>query len=170
MILRRPLRALVYGTFYRLPPRLRRRLVRVAVPKYIVGGVTLVYDSEAPGPGRLLLVRQPPGRSWGLPAGLLKKGEPPAVGAARELVEETGVAVDPADLRPAAPNAVVHAKGWVDVVFTASVPASTTALVADGAEVIEVAWHPLHELPRLTPVTAYLLGLYGIGPASGPPP
>jgi ADP-ribose pyrophosphatase YjhB (NUDIX family) len=160
----------VYGTFYRLPPRLRRRLVRVAVPKYIVGGVTLVYDSEAPGPGRLLLVRQPPGRSWGLPAGLLKKGEPAVVGAARELVEETGVALDPAELRPAAPNAVVHAKGWVDVVFTASVPASTTRLVADGAEVLEVAWHPLTDLPRLTPVTAYLLGVYGVGPASGPPP
>ena len=170
MNLRRPLRAAVYGAFYRLPPRLRRRLVRLVVPKYIVGGVTLVYDSDAPEPSRLLLVRQPPGRSWGLPAGLLKKGEPAMVGAARELLEETGVAVDPAELRPAAPNAVVHAKGWVDVVFTASVPASTTRLVADGAEVLEVAWHPLAHLPRLTPVTAYLLGLYGIGPASGPPP
>ena len=170
MNLRRPLRAAVYGAFYRTPPRLRRRLVRLVVPKYIVGGVTLVYDSEAPEPGRLLLVRQPPGRSWGLPAGLLRKGEPPVVGAARELVEETGVALDPADLEPAVPNAVVHARGWVDVVFVASVPASTTTLVADGAEVIEVAWHPVHSLPRLTAVTAYLLGLYGIGPSSGPPP
>lgn len=170
MNLRRPLRAAVYGAFYRTPPRLRRRLVRLVVSKYIVGGVTLVYDSEAPAPGRLLLVRQPPGRSWGLPAGLLRKAEPPVVGAARELAEETGVVLDPADLEPAVPNAVVHARGWVDVVFVASVPASTTTLVADGAEVIEVAWHSLDNLPRLTAVTAYLLGLYGIGPSSGPPP
>jgi 8-oxo-dGTP diphosphatase len=145
-------------------------MVRLVVPKYIVGGVTLVYDSEAAAPGRLLLVRQPPGRSWGLPAGLLRKGEPPVVGAARELAEETGVVLDPARLEPAVPNAVVHPRGWVDVVFTASVPASTTDLVADGAEVIEVGWHSVRDLPRLTAVTAYLLGLYGVGPASVPPP
>lgn len=156
----------MYGAFYRLPVRLRRRLVRLVVPKYVVGAVTLVYDSEAPAPGRLLLIRQPPGRSWGLPAGLLQRAEPPIVGAARELAEETGVTLHPDRLSAAIPSAVVHARGWVDMVFTASVPASTTRLVADGAEVIEVSWHPLDALPVLTRPTAHLLGLYGIGPQS----
>ena len=48
------------------------------------------------------------------------------------------------------PNAVVHAKGWVDMVFEAEVPASTTELTVDGAEVLEAAWHPLDDLPPLT--------------------
>ena len=55
-------RAFFYGVFYRLPHPVRRRLVRLAVPKYIVGAVTLVRDAEAADPGRLLLLRQPPGK------------------------------------------------------------------------------------------------------------
>ncbi|MEH1101255.1 NUDIX domain-containing protein [Micromonospora sp. CPCC 205561] len=165
-------RAVAYQVFYRLPLPVRRRLVRLAVPKYIVGAVTLVRDSEAAGAGRLLLLRQPPGKGWGLPAGLLQKGEAPVVGAARELHEESGIRLSPRQLRPAVPNAVVHAKGWVDVVFTAEVPASTTELKVDGAEVFEAAWHPLDDLPKLTWPTARLLAYYDIGPLAGqfPPP
>ena len=44
-------RAVVYQAFYRLPLPVRRRLVRLAVPKYIVGAVTLVRDSRGAGPG-----------------------------------------------------------------------------------------------------------------------
>ncbi|MEU8297196.1 NUDIX domain-containing protein [Micromonospora sp. NPDC048909] len=165
-------RAVAYQLFYRLPLPVRRRLVRLAVPKYIVGAVTLVRDAEAEGAGRLLLLRQPPGHSWTLPAGLLQRGEAPVVGAARELHEESGIRLSPARLTPAVPNAVVHAKGWVDVVFTAEVPASSTELTVDGAEVFEAAWHPLDDLPRLSWPTARLLAYYGIGPLVGqfPPP
>jgi hypothetical protein len=56
------------------------------------------------------------------------------------------------------------------MVFTGSVPASTTTLVVDGAEVLEAAWYPVDALPRLTKATAYLLGLYGIGPNADPAP
>ncbi|SCL18038.1 ADP-ribose pyrophosphatase YjhB, NUDIX family [Micromonospora pallida] len=157
-------RAVVYRIFYRLPVSLRRRLVRLAGPKYTVGAVTLVRDAEATGAGRLLLLRQPPGHSWSLPAGLLQRGEEPVVGAARELAEESGIRLSPDRLRPALPNALVHAQGWVDVVFETEVPASETELVVDGAEVFEAAWHPLDDLPRLSRATARLLGYYGIGP------
>lgn len=160
-------RAVAYQVFYRLPLPVRRRLVRLAVPKYIVGAVTLVRDSEATGAGRLLLLRQPPGRGWTLPAGLLQRREAPVLGASRELYEETGVRLSPRELHPAVPNAIVHDKGWVDVVFTAEVPASTTALRVDGAEVLEATWHPLDALPRLTWPTARLLGYYDIGPFAG---
>ncbi|WP_405099133.1 NUDIX hydrolase [Micromonospora sp. NBC_01412] len=163
-------RAFAYQVFYRLPVSVRRRLVRIATPKYIVGAVTLVRDTEADGPGRLLLLRQPPGHSWTLPAGLLQRGEDPVVGAARELFEESGVRLAPDRLRPAAPNALVHAKGWVDMVFETEVPASTTELKVDGAEVYEAAWHPLDDLPRLSRATANLLGYYGIGPRAGEVP
>nr|MDT0662167.1 NUDIX domain-containing protein [Micromonospora sp. DSM 115978] len=168
MITRHPrTRAIVYGTFYRLPHPVRRRLVRMIVPKYIVGAVTLVRDSEAPEPGRILLLRQPPGRSWTLPAGLLRRREAPIDGAARELGEETGIKLPPESLVPAVPNAVVHAKGWVDCVFEAHVPASTTSLAVDGAEVWEAAWYSLDQLPRLSGPTARLLAYYGIGPHAG---
>ena len=166
----RRLRGVAYQTFYRLPSRLRHRLVRIIVPKYLVGGVNIVHDSEATGPGRLLLLRQPPGKGWGLPAGLLKHHERPEVGAARQLFEESGVRVDPARLTPAVPNAIVHPLGWVDMVFTVSVPASTTPLVVDGGEVLEARWWPVDALPQLTPNTALLLGIYGIGPQAARAP
>lgn len=162
-------RLVVYNVFYRLPPAARRFLVRRLTQKFIVGAVVLVRDSESAGEGRLLLLRQPPNRGWSLPAGLLRRREEPVVGGARELAEETGVELRPEELRPATPSAVVHTKGWVDVVFEASVPASTTPLRWDGAEVLEAAWHPLDDLPRLSRPTAYLLGLYGIGPQAATP-
>jgi 8-oxo-dGTP pyrophosphatase MutT (NUDIX family) len=160
------MRGYAYQMFYRLPGNVRRRIVRTIVPKYLVGAVNIIRDSEAPDPGRLLLLRQPPGRGWGLPAGLLKKYEQPAVGAARELFEESGVRLEPQDLTPANPNAILHALGWVDMVFFGAVPASTTPLVVDGGEVLEARWFPVSELPRLTPNTEQLLGVYGIGPAA----
>lgn len=158
---------------------MRNRLVRLATPSYILGAVVLIFDSEI-GPddalqqlsadpaGRLLLLRQPPGRGWTLPAGLLNRDEAPLAGAVREAAEETGILLEPAQLSPAVPSAMVHTRGrWVDLVFTARVPASTTTLSVDGAEVWEAAWHALDALPALTPATARLLGHYGIGPAAG---
>jgi ADP-ribose pyrophosphatase YjhB (NUDIX family) len=157
--------SLGYKVFYRLPQRTRLRLVRLAAPTYTVGAVVLVHDAEAEPPGRLLLLRQPPGRGWSLPGGLLNHGERPADGARRELREETGLRVEPEELSAATPNALVHTRGrWVDMVFEVRVPASTAALRVDGAEVYEAAWHPLDDLPRLTVATSRLLGGYGIGP------
>jgi ADP-ribose pyrophosphatase YjhB (NUDIX family) len=138
--------------------------VRLGSAKFIIGAVVLVRDEQD---SRIILLRQPPGRGWSLPAGLVKRGEPPVVGAARELYEETGIKLPPEELTPGEPNAVVHTDGrWVDVVFQARVR-DTVALTADGAEVLEVAWHPLDDLPPLTTPTARLLGFYGIGPQAG---
>ncbi len=154
------LRGYAYQVFYRLPPRLRRRLVRAGSAKFVVGAVILARDEQ----DRLVLLRQPPGRGWGLPAGLLKRGETAATGAARELFEETGLRVDPDDLQPMQPNALVHTRWrWIDLVFTVRLPTGTP-LVVDGGEVYEARWCPLDELPPLTPQAARLLDGYGIGP------
>ncbi|GAA1800535.1 hypothetical protein GCM10009682_22670 [Luedemannella flava] len=160
------LRAAFYRAFYSMPARLRVRLVRLFSAKFIVGSVVIVKDSEAPEPGRLLLLRQPPGVGWSLPAGLMERGERPIEAAARELAEETGIVIDRDDLRPAVPNALVHtANGrWIDMVFEGRVPASSTPVSVDGAEVLEAAWHRLDQLPPLTRASARLLGYYGIGP------
>ena len=163
-------RRLAYTAFYRLPGRVRRRLVRVAVQKYIVGAVAIVRDTDSPAPGRLLLLRQPPGVGWGLPAGLLNRGETPLDACARELAEETGLRLDPAAFTAAVPNAVVHHRGrWVDVVFEASLPSAAARLRTDGAEVLDAQWHRLDNLPPLTGATARLLATYGIGPLAGYP-
>ena len=159
------LRKITFRVFYGMPVPLRRALVRLLVGKYIVGAVALVRDAEAGPPGRLLLLRQPPGAGWTLPAGLLRRGERPEHGCLRELAEESGLELAVDDLSPARPNAVVHTRGrWIDVVFDASVPASTAILRVDGAEVLEAAWHKLDNLPPLTHPTARLLSHYGIGP------
>lgn len=174
----RSLRALGFRVFYGLPPHLRRRLVRLGSGTYTLGAVVLATDtaqpmadpgfpaafSDAPRVGKLLLVRQPPGKGWSLPAGLLERGERPIEGAARELAEETGVALPVSEFSPVVPNAVVHSKGrWVDMVFTTVVPADT-ALQPDGLEILEVAWHPIDALPPVTPATARLLAHYRLGP------
>lgn len=170
-MLRTPVLGLVYPLFYRLPQRTRVRLVRFVAPTFTVGSVVLLRDSEAAAPGRLLLLRQPPGRGWNLPAGLLNRGETPLAGAVRELAEESGVWLQPEQLRPASPNALVHTRGrWVDMVFEASVPASTITLEVDGREVLEAAWHDLATLPPLTRSTARLLAHYGLGPLAEPTP
>lgn len=157
-------RAAAYPVFYRLPHRLRVLLVRLVAPTFAVGAVVLLRDGDAPAPGRLLLLRQPPGRGWSLPAGLLARGETPVEGALRELAEESGVRLRPEQLRQAVPNALVHHRGrWVDLVFEAEVPAASTALAVDGAEVLEAAWHPIDDLPPLNGPTARLLACYGIG-------
>lgn len=73
-------------------PACERAVYRNAVP---CAGVT-VLDG-----GRVLLVRRaaPPGEGeWSTPAGHLEVEEEPRTAAARELREETGLAVDPADL------------------------------------------------------------------------
>jgi 8-oxo-dGTP diphosphatase len=159
------LRRLGFQVFYGLPARWRRVVVRLGSAKYIAGAVVLVRDLTADPPGRMLLLRQPPGVGWSLPAGLLGRREEPAQGAARELAEESGIRLDPAELVPAAPCAVVHTRGrWIDLVFEAAVPAQHTTLQVDGAEVLEAAWHRVDALPPLTVPTARLLAHYGIGP------
>jgi ADP-ribose pyrophosphatase YjhB (NUDIX family) len=159
------LRRIAFKIFYGTPVPLRRWAVRLLVGKYIVGAVALVHDAEADPPGRLLLLRQPPGVGWTLPAGLLRRGEGPVQGCLRELAEESGLALTEDDLTPATPNAIVHSRGrWVDVVFDAHVPASTATLQVDGAEVLEAGWHRLDNLPPLSHSTARLLSYYGIGP------
>lgn len=134
------------------------------MPTYIIGAVVIVRDSTAPEPGRILLIRQPPGHGWSIPGGLMDRGEIPIEAAARELNEEVGIAVDVDDLVPLTPSALVHVAGrWVDCVFEARVPPDTRVTV-DGGEVIEAAWYRLDALPPLTVPTARLLGRYGIGP------
>ncbi len=155
-------RSAIYKTFYRLPKPLRRRIVRIAAPTYTVGAVMMVYSTDR---SQLLLLRQPPGHGWGLPAGLLDRGERPETAAVRELREETGIDLTLDDICAADPNAIIHTRGrWVDTVFTAVMDPADVTLKVDGAEVWEAQWHRLDSLPPITVAASRLLAHYGIGP------
>jgi 8-oxo-dGTP pyrophosphatase MutT (NUDIX family) len=121
--------------------------------------------------GALLLLRQRPWQGWSLPGGLLDRLEEPVDGARRELAEETGVHLDPADLVPATPNAVVYPRAQqIDCVFTATVDPAALDLRLDPVEVQEAGWFPAGALPALTWPTVRLLSSYGLGPRAATRP
>jgi ADP-ribose pyrophosphatase YjhB (NUDIX family) len=74
--------------YSRLPVWLRRGVVRWLGPSYTVGSVVLVEDGD-----RVLLLKPSYRRAWGMPGGLLQRGESPADGARREAREELGVEI-----------------------------------------------------------------------------
>ncbi|GAB3227632.1 hypothetical protein GCM10027447_18970 [Glycomyces halotolerans] len=156
------LRRAVGLVFYSLPHPMRRRIVRIATPTYTLGSVVLVMDEARE---QLLMLRQPPGKRWTLPAGLLNRREQPIEGGRRELAEETGIEARLEELVPADPCAVVHTNGrWVDNVFRLVRDPETTQITVDGHEVWDAAWHPVDRLPEMTRATARLLSHYGLGP------
>jgi 8-oxo-dGTP diphosphatase len=130
--------------FRRLPVKARRRVVRTIAPAYTVGSICVIERSD----GAILLVRLSYRNSWGLPGGLLKRGETPAEAALREVKEESTLDVQVVG----DPAVVVDPEAQrVDVVFQArlapGVDPDTAA--ASSPEIVEVAWYPSDALPDL---------------------
>lgn len=88
MPLRRRGYVVALQVFRRLPPPVRRGLVRAGTPGFTVGAVLAVQHE-----GTVLVLRQPHRAGWSLPGGLLDRGEAPHRGVERELREETGLHV-----------------------------------------------------------------------------
>src|SRR5438067_39941 len=86
-----PVQTLIIQTWSRFPfPAALRRWIQWTIsPKFIVGVVAVVFDSE----GRLLLLRHTYKRKhpWGLPGGGMGYGETTEETVLRELGEEAGV-------------------------------------------------------------------------------
>lgn len=132
-----------YRLWARLPPWLRRRLVRLRMPSYTLGSVCVVEHE-----GAVLLVRLSYRKAWGLPGGLLERGEHPADAAVRETAEEVGVDVELAG----EPTVVVEPTAQRgDVVFRARLAdgVDPTTARACSPEIVEVRWWPVGELPPL---------------------
>ncbi len=103
---------------------------------------------------QVLLVQRADNHAWTLVTGILEPGEEPAVGAAREALEETGVTVRVDRLASVSSNhRVTHTNGdlavYLDLTFACSW-VSGDAHVADD-ESIDVRWWPLDDLPQLGP-------------------
>jgi len=130
---------------YRALPVLPRRwIVRVLAPTYTVGAICFI---ERPN-GDLLLVRHAYRQRWGVPGGLLQRGEEPADAARREVAEEVGLAIEllgePAVVVDAAPQRI-------DLVFRArpAAGADLDAVAPGSPEIIEVRWFARDHLPEL---------------------
>jgi 8-oxo-dGTP diphosphatase len=117
--------------FRRLPRPARRFAVRRLYPSFTVGAMCVIERPD----GALLFVRHSYRRQWGVPGGLLSRGEEPAVGARREAKEEVALDIE-----------------------TVGEPAISTAspddVRASSPEIVEAKWFPRDELPALQHETA----------------
>ncbi len=132
-------------------------------PSYTVGAICLIERAD----GRVLLVRQVYRERWGVPGGLLDRGEDPAHAARREILEEVGLTVD----LVGEPATVVDPRTRrVDLVFRARVDHDFDADAAHPAspEISRVAWFPPDELPELQDETVQALA--ALARVIAPPP
>jgi 8-oxo-dGTP pyrophosphatase MutT (NUDIX family) len=142
MIQRLHLRAL--RVFQRLPVHLRRQVVRTIAPGFTVGAMCIIERDD----GALLLVQLSYRERWGVPGGLLKRGEEPADAARREVLEEVGLDVvllgEPAVVVAAEPRRV-------DLVFRARLRAGQDPAAASprSPEIVAAQWFPADHLPEL---------------------
>jgi 8-oxo-dGTP diphosphatase len=130
--------------YRRLPVRARRGVVRTIAPAYTVGSICVIERDD----GAVLLVQLSYRKSWGLPGGLLKRGEIPEEAARREVKEESMLDVD----LVGDPAVVVDAEARrVDVVFRARLAAGVDpdSAVASSPEIVAVGWFPADDLPDL---------------------
>ena len=128
-----------------------RRLVGT-LELWLPAVTAIVLRDGAPG-GEVLLTRRADNDEWAPITGILDPGEEPAVGAAREALEETGVLVSVDRLASvgASPQ-VVHGNGdlgvYLDLTF-ACTWISGEARVADD-ENTDVRWWPADALPPMS--------------------
>lgn len=117
---------------------------------------TLRYTADVlaltPGGDILLIERgwDPFEGCWALPGGHVDGGETSRAAAARELAEETGVRVDPADLLQIGvwdhPGRDPRGR-YITVAYVALVPEGTPVVAGDDARTVR--WCPLDDLPPL---------------------
>lgn len=138
------LHLLALRVYRRLPVAARRRVVRTIAPGFTVGAICVIERED----GHVLLVRQSYRRSWGIPGGLLKRGELPEDAARREVLEEVGL-----DVRLVGePAVVVDAPAQrVDLVFRArpAKGADPLQVSPQSPEIVEVRWFRSEALPDL---------------------
>jgi ADP-ribose pyrophosphatase YjhB (NUDIX family) len=135
--------------FRRLPRPARRFAVRRLYPSFTVGAMCIIERPD----GALLFVRHSYRRRWGVPGGLLARGEEPAAGARREAEEEVALDIETIG----EPAVVVDPRARrVDIVFLArpTAAASLDDMRPSSPEIVEARWFPREELPELQHETA----------------
>lgn len=140
----RSIHLLLLRVYRRLPRRARVAVVHGVAPSFSVGALCVIERPD----GSVLLVRHSYRQRWGLPGGLLKKGEEVADGARREAMEEIGLDIE----LVGEPAVVVDPKPRrVDVIYRARPAPGADPDTARpmSPEILEVRWAPRAELPEL---------------------
>ena len=127
--------------FRRSPWVIRRLVIRLLTPNYTVGAVAVCADPS----GRVLLVRSRQHAGWGLPGGLVRRGEVPVDGLAREIEEELAIVLSPVELSMLPTETLIDV-GTQQVTVVVAVTLQAQPVV-DGNEVMEARWFAAHELP-----------------------
>lgn len=149
MSLRDRLHHLALDVFRRMPVGARRQVVRSLTPAFTVGAMCFIERSD----GTLLLVQLSYRNRWGVPGGLLKRGETPQDAARREVREEVGLEV----VLVGEPAVVVESEPRrVDVIFRARPAPGEDPRRAEprSPEIVAASWFPLGALPELQPETS----------------
>ncbi len=127
--------ALVFNAF---PVRWQRRFMTAAHDRFLVGVAGLGVD----GRGRVLLARHRfGGPQWRFLGGFIRRGEPVEDALAREVREETGLAIE---VGPILEVGTGYRWARVELVFAFRVTGGIEALTA---EVAEIRWFPRDALP-----------------------
>ncbi len=122
------------------PTGLRRLSARLLQQRFTVSAGAVVVDNE----GRVLLLRHVfrTGSGWGIPGGFIQAGEQPEVAIRRELMEETGLEIEPPEFVLAR---TAKRTKHVEIIFRCR-PNGVAA--ARGLEITELAWFERDELPE----------------------
>lgn len=152
----RRLHLMALHLFRRLPTGARRRVVRSIAPGFTVGAMCRIERED----GHVLLVQLAYRNRWGVPGGLLKRGEDPATAARREVREEVGLEVelvgDPVVQVDPEPRRV-------DIVFVARPAPGQDPDDArpTSPEITAARWFAPDALPPLQPETSGAFALLG---------
>lgn len=142
-----PLWRLGMQIFRLSPTRVTWPLIRLSSPTFTVGAIALIeYD------GKLLALRQTHRNGVSLPGGLVEKGEQPAAAVAREVLEETGIRIDPGDIVATAFETTLR---HIDVMFRVPCDVEPTVRVASEATAHE--WLPMDRWTDVDDATQRIL-------------
>ncbi|MGI9606998.1 MAG: NUDIX domain-containing protein [Acidimicrobiales bacterium] len=149
--------------FRALPEPVRQRAVRTIAPSYTLGAQARIVRDD----GRILLVKPAYRWRWGMPGGLLDAGESPEDAVRREAIEETGIEIeltsDPLVL-------VETTMQRVNFIYEAR-PApgiDPDSIRAQAAEILEIGWFALDDLPETIPDMSQELFIRQEAPTDGP--
>ena len=123
---------------------------------WLPGVNMVVHDSSC---GRVLLHRRSDTGEWSLLSGILNPGEDPAVGAVREVLEETGVHVVPERLVGVTVSPrITHPNGdlaqYLEVLFLCRPREAGARPRVNDDESLAVDWFATDALPDMRPYVA----------------
>ena len=137
-----------------IPPFVAELRALVGTRELWLPAVTAVVRRRGTAGEELLLARRADNGEWAPVTGIVDPGEHPAVAAAREALEETGVVVTVDRLASVGVSPqVTHGNGdlgvYLDLTFSCTW-VDGEARVADD-ESTEVGWFPVDDLPDMAP-------------------